>query len=117
MTVIVTDHHSLHVTDDNRIILPEADAIINPKQPDCTYPFKGLCGGAIAYKLAVALLDRYELSYKMSYEEELISYAAIATVCDVMELTDENRIIVKYGLTFLNTMNNGLLALMDVSDG
>jgi single-stranded-DNA-specific exonuclease len=115
MTVIVTDHHSLHVTDDNRIILPEADAIINPKQPDCTYPFKGLCGGAIAYKLAVALLDRYELSYKMSYEEELISYAAIATVCDVMELTDENRIIVKYGLTFLkNTMNNGLLALMDV---
>lgn len=114
MTVIVTDHHSLQAAEDNSIILPEADAVINPKQPDCTYPFKGLCGGAIAYKLALALLDRYEVPGRQAYEEELVSYAAIATVCDVMELVDENRVIVKYGLEYLKkTRNIGLLALMD----
>ncbi len=115
MTVIVTDHHNLKETDDTAVILPQADAIINPKQPDCSYPFSGLCGGAIAYKLAMALLSRYELAYISSYKEELLSYAAIATVCDVMELVDENRIIVKHGLSLLmNTQNIGLLALMDV---
>ncbi|TAH75074.1 MAG: single-stranded-DNA-specific exonuclease RecJ [Anaerolineaceae bacterium] len=115
MTVLVTDHHSPHETSDNTIILPEADAVINPKQPACTYPFPGLCGGAIAYKLAIALLDRYKLTDTADYEEELISYAAIATVCDVMELIDENRIVVKYGLSLLqNTSNIGLQALMDV---
>ncbi len=115
MTVIVTDHHNLQVTDDNRIILPEADAIINPKQVDCTYPFSGLCGGAIAYKLAIALLSRYELANSSDYERELISYAALATVCDVMELVDENRVIVSLGLKLLqNTQNIGMQALMDV---
>lgn len=115
MTVIVTDHHNLYETDDNRTILPDADAVINPKQPECTYPFSGLCGGAIAYKLAIAMLSDYELPNKKVYEEELISYAAIATVCDVMELIDENRIIVKYGLSLLrNTVNIGIMALMDV---
>jgi single-stranded-DNA-specific exonuclease len=115
MTIIVTDHHNLHETDNNIVMLPDADAIINPKQPDCNYPFSGLCGAAIAYKLMLALLSRYELSNKSDYEEELISYAAIATVCDVMELIDENRIIVKHGLLLLqNTKNIGLLALMDL---
>lgn len=115
MTVIVTDHHSLQVDDDNCVVLPEADAIINPKQPDCTYPFSGLCGGAIAYKLAIAILKEYKLPNGADYEEELISYAAIATVCDVMELIDENRIIVCHGLNLLKgTMNKGLLALMDI---
>lgn len=115
MTVIVTDHHSLKETADNTFILPEADAVINPKQPDCTYPYTGLCGGAIAYKLAKAILSRYELPDISNYEKELISYAAIATVCDVMELIDENRIIVKHGLSYLkNTKNSGLMALMDL---
>lgn len=114
MTVIVTDHHSLLETDDNTVILPEADAIINPHRRDCTYPFSGLCGAAITYKLAVALLSQYEIPDKEDYLRELLSYTAIATVCDVMELIDENRIIVKHGLSLLkDTRNIGLLALMD----
>lgn len=114
MTVIVTDHHSLLETDNNEAVIPEADAVINPKQPDCPYPFEGLCGAAIAYKLATALLRSYNLSDISEYETELISYTAIATVCDVMELIDENRIIVKHGLSLLaKTTNYGLLALMD----
>lgn len=115
MTVIVTDHHSLAQLEDKTTILPEADAIVNPWQPDCEYPFPGLCGGAIAYKLALALLSRYDLPDREDYENELISYTAIATVCDVMELVGENRIIVKHGISLLkNTKNLGLLALMEV---
>jgi len=115
MTVIITDHHNLLATEDNTVLIPEADAVINPKQPDCPYPFKGLCGAAVAYKLAVGLLSRYDITGKEEYEKELLSYTAIATVCDVMELVDENRIIVKHGLDLLkNTSNIGLLALMDV---
>lgn len=115
MTVIITDHHNLLESEDNSVLIPEADAVINPKRPDCPYPFKGLCGAAVAYKLAVALLDRFDIPDKDGYEKELLSYTAIATVCDVMELVDENRIIVKHGLDLLrNTSNTGLLSLMDV---
>lgn len=119
ITVIITDHHNPQQLEEGDV-LPEADAIINPKRIDCTYPYKGLCGGAVAYKLSVALLSRYgyaDASDKSmsEYEKELISYTAIATVCDVMELVDENRIIVNNGLSFLrNTSNIGLLALMKV---
>ena len=101
MTVIVTDHHSLAKLEDGRSILPDADAIINPWQTDCQYPFPNLCGAAIAYKLVLALLSRYKLPDSISYARELITYTAIATVCDVMELIDENRIIVKHGLSLL----------------
>ena len=115
MTVIVTDHHSLAKLEDGRSILPDADAIINPWQTDCQYPFPNLCGAAIAYKLVLALLSRYKLPDSISYARELITYTAIATVCDVMELIDENRIIVKHGLSLLKeTPNKGLLALMEV---
>lgn len=115
MTVIITDHHNLLESEDNSVLIPEADAVINPKRPDCPYPFKGLCGAAVAYKLAVALLERFDIPDKDGYEKELLSYTAIATVCDVMELVDENRIIVKHGLDLLrNTSNTGLLSLMDV---
>jgi single-stranded-DNA-specific exonuclease len=116
MTVIITDHHSLLELEEGVIQLPQADAVINPKQTDCTYPHKGLCGAAIAYKLSCALLSNYDIPGKDEFEEELLSYVAIATVCDVMELTGENRIIVKHGLQLLKrTKNKGLLALMDVS--
>ncbi len=116
MTVIITDHHSLIQSDDGNFLLPDADAIINPKQTDCTYPFENLCGAAVAYKLSVALLDSYKIEGKEGLLEELISFAAIATVCDVMDLVDENRIIVKYGLSLLKKTNNkGLLALMEAS--
>lgn len=115
MTVIITDHHNLYENDDNRLELPEADAVINTKRTDCMYPYKGLCGAAITYKLAIALISRYNLADKLEYEEELLSYTAIATVCDVMELVDENRFIVKHGLSLLkHTSNYGLLSLMDV---
>lgn len=116
MTVIVTDHHSLVQTEEGEIILPKADAVINPKQLECTYPFKGLCGAAIAYKLSLALLDIYDISGKEELAKELLSFVAIATICDVMDLVDENRVMVKFGLDLLrNTTNRGLNALMDAS--
>ena len=114
MTVIVTDHHSLF-EEDGMVRIPDADAVINPERPDCSYPFKGLCGAAITYKLALALISRYNIADIDDYEEELLAFTAIATVCDVMDLIDENRIIVKHGLSLLKkTQNNGLVALMDV---
>jgi single-stranded-DNA-specific exonuclease len=135
MTVIITDHHSLlegtHSADEfeevaatidsekhtKQFLLPAADAVINPKRPDCEYPYSGLCGAMIGYKLCCALHTYYDLKNREELEEELLSYAAIATVCDVMELTGENRIIVKHGLQLLKkTENKGLLALMDVSN-
>jgi single-stranded-DNA-specific exonuclease len=113
MTVIVTDHHSLYKSPEGETVLPKADAVINPNRPDCPYPYKGLCGAVIAYKLMIVLMDINSLSNMEEYSKELLSYAAIATVCDVMELTGENRIIVKYGLQLLkNTPNKGLKALM-----
>lgn len=116
MTVIITDHHSLVQSEEGDVLLPLADAVINPKQPDCEYPFEGLCGAVIAYKLSAALADCFEIEKKVELLEELLSYAAIATVCDVMDLVNENRIIVKHGLELLkNTHNKGLLALMDAS--
>lgn len=116
MTVIITDHHSLLETEAGEIQLPNADAVLNPKQPECTYPCSGLCGAAIAYKLSGALLTYFPAMKRTEFEEELLSYVAIATVCDVMELTDENRIIVKHGIQLLReTHNKGLSALMNVS--
>lgn len=116
MTVIVTDHHSLPQSETGEYQVPVADAVINPKQTDCNYPFDQLCGAAIAYKLSEALLESYDIEDKEDFLMELMSFAAIATVCDVMELVDENRIIVKHGLKLLKkTTNKGLLALMEVS--
>ncbi len=116
MTVIITDHHSLVQTEDGGYQVPCADAVINPKQENCDYPFDQLCGAAVAYKLAVALSEAFALEGKEEFLEELMSYVAIATVCDVMELVEENRVIVKHGLELLKrTSNKGLLALMDIS--
>ena len=114
MTVIVTDHHELRTTEKNgktQVILPDADVVINPHQPDCLYPYKDLCGGAVAYKLVQELYQKN--GFPDSEIEHLIEYAAIATVGDVMKLTGENRIIVKEGLKRLNlTQNIGLKALI-----
>ncbi len=115
MTVIVTDHHEVPFEEsegEKYYILPPADAVIDPKQADCSYPFKGLCGAAVAYQLMVKLIGVFgrspdELSY-------LIENVAIATVGDVMDLTGENRIFVKEGLLRLrNTKNPGLKALIE----
>ena len=111
MTVIVTDHHEVPA-DGGREILPPADAVIDPKQRSCSYPFPEICGAVVAYKLVQAL---YEES-GVSREEwlELLEFAAIATVGDVMKLQDENRMIVKYGLKKLgHTKNLGLRKLAE----
>ena len=111
MTVIVTDHHEVPA-DGEREILPPADAVIDPKQRSCSYPFPEICGAVVAYKLVQAL---YEES-GVSREEwlELLEFAAIATVGDVMKLQDENRMIVKYGLKKLgHTKNLGLRKLAE----
>lgn len=106
MTVIVTDHHEIL---EGKI--PEADAVVNHKQPDCSYPFKGLCGGAVAYKLITALYEKMGLPKTES--DKYLEYAAFATVGDVMDLVEENRIIVKEGLKLLrNTKNYGFRELM-----
>ncbi|TGX98298.1 single-stranded-DNA-specific exonuclease RecJ [Hominisplanchenecus murintestinalis] len=105
MTVLITDHHELQER------IPEADAIVNPKQPECTYPYKSLCGAAVAYKLMICL---YELcGIPVEETDAFIEFAAIATVGDVMDLTGENRILVKEGLKMINqTSNRGLKALI-----
>jgi single-stranded-DNA-specific exonuclease len=111
MTVIITDHHEVPTDPQTgQEILPEADAIINPKQADCTYPWKQLCGAGIAYRLVEVLAGE---SFSKSFLEELLSMAAIATVCDVVPLQQENRIIVSNGLQFLqHSTNLGLASLI-----
>ena len=114
MTVVVTDHHDVPFIDEEgrkEYVLPAADVIINPKQNDCDYPFKILCGGAIAFKFVQSLYE--EMGIDSTECEEFIQYAAIATICDVVDLVDENRIIAKYGLSMLNKTDNiGLQALI-----
>lgn len=115
MTVIVTDHHEVPFDEqdgEKRYRIPPADAVMDPKQPDCLYPFKGLCGAAVAYKLMEAL---WESMGKDSADlDDLIENVAIATIGDVMDLDDENRIFVKEGLQMLRrTKNPGLKALIE----
>ncbi len=114
MTIIVTDHHEVPYedTEEGRVYrIPDADAVVNPKQADCRYPFKGLCGAGVAYKLIQVLYDK--LGRQPEEIHEFLPYAAFATIGDVMELTGENRILVKEGLKRLQEGNNlGLHALM-----
>lgn len=116
MTVIVTDHHEVPFEehDGKKIyLLPKADAIVDPKQEDCAYPFKSLCGTGVAYQLMTLLFRRMKRT--MSRQEIFLQYTAIATVADVMELVGENRILVRKGLSYLNRTNHiGLRALMEV---
>ncbi len=115
MTVIVTDHHDIGFIEKEgkrSYLLPEADAVVNPKQEDCNYPYKGICGAVVAYKLIEALYESLRINKKEM--EELLEFVAIATVCDVMVLMDENRAIVKYGLEHIaHTTNLGLRCLIE----
>lgn len=115
LTMIVTDHHQIpYVEEDGEKIyqIPPADAVVDPHRPGCEYPFKGLCGAAVAYKLVEAL---YEVMQKdVDDVDYLMENVAIATVGDVMDLCGENRIFVKQGLEMLKrTQNIGLQALME----
>ena len=118
MTVIVTDHHEIpyrEAEDSTRTtILPPADVIVNPKQADCPYPYKKLCGAAVAWRLVEVLYQ--EAGVPREEFLDLAQFAAVATIGDIMDLTGENRILVKYGLKQLaDTTNPGYRALLAVN--
>ncbi|MFR1380958.1 MAG: single-stranded-DNA-specific exonuclease RecJ [Clostridium neonatale] len=108
LTVIVTDHHDIpFVEDENNkkiFLRSDADAILNPKQKDCNYKFKSLCGAGVAFKLIEVLYEEFNIDKEECYK--LIEFLAIATVCDVVDLIDENRIFVKKGLEKINNTTN-----------
>lgn len=115
ITVIVTDHHDIpFVEGENNIrkfISSDADAIVNPKQEECNYKFKHLCGAGVAFKLVEVLYEKFNIDKKECYK--FMEFLAIATVCDVVDLVGENRIFVKKGLEFINsTTNLGLQELI-----
>lgn len=115
LTVIVTDHHDAPFDEVNGVKeyrVPPADAVVNPKQEDCQYPFKLLCGAGVAYKLISLIYERLRLDTKDM--EEYREFMAIATVGDIVDLIDENRVVVKYGLKHIaHTVNTGLKALVE----
>ena len=114
MTVIVTDHHEVPFEDlegERKEILPPADAIVNPKQKACSYPFAGLCGAVVAMKVMEALYEK--MAPEVDLVDKMLPFAGIATIGDVMDLQDENRILVKEGLQRLHhTTNLGLQELI-----
>lgn len=117
ITTIITDHHEVPFTQTSTgkdYVLPPAMAVIDPKREDCNYPFKGICGAVVAYKLIEALIEKMEKGEELrKLQEEFLEFAAFATIGDVMELRDENRILVKYGLSLMeHTKNTGLRALL-----
>ncbi len=112
MTVIVTDHHEVVRAEDGSQVLPDADAVVNPHRDDCSYPFAGICGGVVAYKLVQVLYEKSGVP--MQEWRDMLEFAAIATVGDVMKLQDENRIIVRWGLKQIpHTASAGLRALVE----
>ncbi|MBD5548160.1 MAG: single-stranded-DNA-specific exonuclease RecJ [Lachnospiraceae bacterium] len=124
MTVVVTDHHEVPFEEGKegrRYLLPGADAVVDPKQPECGYPFKQICGAVVAAKLIQSMFEfsGFKETDPTGYKElmeEMLTFEALATVCDVMELKDENRIIVKKGLSLMaETKNPGLKALLMVN--
>ena len=124
MTVVVTDHHEVPYEDTGEgrnYLLPEADAVVDPKQPACEYPFKQICGAVVAGKLVHVLLTLFDGTEadeeeRQELKEELLIFGALATICDVMELRDENRFLVKEGLKRMaKTTNLGLKALLRVN--
>lgn len=118
LTVVVSDHHQVPFIMDGekrQYILPPADAILNPKKETCNYPFDDLCGAGVAYKLIEALFIKREIPLEEIYQ--FLEFVAIATICDVVSLQDENRIFVVHGLERLNhTENKGLRALIGANE-
>lgn len=121
MTVVITDHHEVPYEEADGVRnyrIPPAVAVVDPKQQDCSYPFPEICGAVVAYKLVLALVAQMQgVNWQQVMESEmgleLLEFAAFATIGDVMELRDENRIIVKEGLELMkHTRNTGLEALI-----
>lgn len=117
MTFVVTDHHDVPFVEKDGVRteqIPEAAAVINPKQEDCAYPFKNICGAVVVYKFIELLYDAFGIGRREA--QEFLEIAAMATVCDVMILQDENRILVKEGLRRMNeTKIRGMRALIDAN--
>ena len=118
MRAVVTDHHAIPFREteqgEKEYLLPPAEAVINPHRADDSYPFDGLCGAGVAFKLICYMYDRADLPDREREKEKLLEFAAIATVGDVMDLIDENRILVREGLKRLHrTTNPGLCALAE----
>ena len=110
MTVIITDHHELQEE------IPPADVVVNPHQKDCPYPYKNLCGAGVAWKVVSALWEQLRVPEQELYED-LLLFAGFATVGDVMDLTGENRILVKEALKLLKTTSHpGISALIEVNE-
>ncbi len=113
LKVIITDHHDVPFVEENgerKYVVPNADFVLNPKQEECKYKFDKICGATVAYKFVECLYEKFNINKEELYD--LLQYVAIATVCDVVDLTSENRIIVKEGLKRINSTNNiGLKAL------
>lgn len=118
ITIVITDHHDIPYSleeGEKRYRTPNAHAVINPKQEECKYPLEGVCGALVAYKFVEALYDEFHI--RNEEKDKLIEIAAIATICDVMDLIDENRIIVRHGLNLMkNTSNLGLRALLEINN-
>lgn len=116
MQIVITDHHELPFVEKDgsrTVVMPEADAIINPKRPDCEYPFKFLCGAGITFKFASALFKVMNIKEEEAFQ--LLEYAGIGTICDVVDLVDENRVIAREALKMLTTSKNkGVQALKEV---
>ena len=119
MTMVITDHHEVpfEISEgEKNFLLPNADAIVDPKMPGDTYPYSGICGAVVAYKVILKLAEAFEREKEAEFKvltSELLEMAAVATVCDVMELKDENRAIVKEGLKRLRLSKNpGMRALI-----
>ena len=122
LTMVITDHHEVPfemIGGEKRFLLPDADAVVDPKLPGDDYPFKGICGAFVAFKVIEALaggLGVQDADFK-ELMTEFTEFAALATVCDVMELTDENRTLVKRGLKLMRKSSNlGLKALIDINE-
>lgn len=115
LTVVVTDHHEVVRGGDGQEILPHAAVVVNPKQTGCAYPFKSICGAVVAYKLIQVLFERFHIPREEW--EDMMEFAAMATVGDVMPLQDENRILVKWGLRHMPfTKSKGLRALVEACE-
>ncbi|MDD3570965.1 MAG: single-stranded-DNA-specific exonuclease RecJ, partial [Lachnospiraceae bacterium] len=116
MRLVILDHHepAFEVCEDGskKDIIPVAAAIIDHKQKDCTYPFKALCAGAMAYKFSKVIFESRKAEFV--YSTEFLVFAAMATICDIVDLLDENRIIAKNGLNLIKESPNiGLKALLE----
>lgn len=118
LAVVVTDHHDIPAMldgENKHYILPPADAILNPKKDTCSYPFKDLCGAGVTYKLIEALYVKREIPHEEIYQ--FLEFVAMATICDVVSLVNENRVFVTFGLEQLNhTENKGLRALIGANE-